>query len=781
MAVERPEDSPTSPPEGGDAVALPRPRLQTVSLAVIGGLALILALLAALVGGSLLGIVRIAAETHDRTVPRVLLQHRDALAAAELGRLAEVILNHGDRGRRGAALEEAEGLAARFSDRSDPAIVERLGRAIDALRMSSHRADLIDSLSASIREGLSELDDALANATRLLAEPDRGVQDYVFLSNLYQLRRLYDRAMQADTGEALALLDLEILRLVRAQRALLTAIQTGGSEYLDGMLLLLQRFSDARTLSDLHRGRLAVRSQIRQDIDAAHGSLRQLSQGLAGGAAAAMLTTSDRIVEIGHYALWVGLAGVSITLLLLVQVIFLVRRHVVAPVVALSERLGRAPTDGRIEVPPAYRLEELDRIGRAVARFVEMTADLHRQADALRSEEARLGSILDSAPFPVMIARRRDGRLLFANAQCAELLALPQERRPRFSLADILIDPGEAMALPATLYRLNSATSLETRFRGVGGRRFWGMLTAVAMEYEGAGAMFLAVQDISARKEAEEALHGAMDEAERALAELRRTQRSLVQTEKLASLGALVAGIAHEINTPVGIGVTAASFLDEEAGRLRAAIRENSLKRSDLEQFAERVVEASGIILSNLERASSLVQSFKQVAVDQTSEARRRFELRDYLEDVLGSLAPGHKRTPHRVVLECPERVEMDSFPGALSQVVSNLVINALTHAFDEERPGTVTVRTLAQENGEILLEVTDDGRGIPAADREKVFEPFFTTRRGEGGSGLGLHIVHNLVVGPLGGRIALSTPPGGGSRFTVTVPRQAPGAAAAA
>ncbi|WP_245986938.1 sensor histidine kinase [Azospirillum thermophilum] len=756
-----------------------KPRLQTAAAALVGTVALVLAALAAVVGAALLGIVSIAEEARQQTVPRVVLQQRDALAAAQLGRLAEVILNSHDRGRRATALEEAETLALQFAERADRAAVERLDRALAAVRYSNHRADLIDSLSNSVREGLGAVDEVLARATRLLAEPDKAIQDYAFLSNLYQLRRLYGEAVVADTPELLGARDQEILTLIRAQRALLDELSPAAAAHMEELVDLLQRISDARTLTDLHRGRLAVQRQMRQDIDTAHRLLRELAEGLASGAASSALATADRIVDYGRRALWTGIIGVGATFLVLLGVAVLLLRHVVRPVRTLSDLLQRLPDDPQPVTPPRALLEEFDRIGQAVTRFAGTLVALHAQAGALRTGEARLGTILHSAPFPIMIARRSDGVILFANAPTGELLALPPSVRTealRLGLADFLDDPAEAMALPATLYRLNRATSIETRFRSADGRVFWGILTAVAMEYEGVGAMFLAVQDMSLRKDAENALRAAKEEAEAALTDLQRTQRSLVQAEKLASLGALVAGVAHEINTPVGIGVTASSFLAEEVRKFRSTMSEGNLRRRDLESFMDRVQEASAILLANLERAGTLVNSFKQVAVDQTSEARRSFELRGYLEDVLGSLAPHVKRTRHRVSLVCPDDIVMDGYPGALSQVVSNLVINALTHAFAPDQAGAVAVAVRADaEEGWILLEVADDGAGIPFDLRERVFEPFFTTRRGDGGSGLGLHIVHNIVVGTLGGAITLACPAEGGCRFTLRLPLQAP------
>lgn len=260
------------------------------------------------------------------------------------------------------------------------------------------------------------------------------------------------------------------------------------------------------------------------------------------------------------------------------------------------------------------------------------------------------------------------------------------------------------------------------------------------------------------------------------VADLRRTQAELVQAEKMASLGQLVAGVAHEINTPVGTALTAASHLEERARSFAAVVAGGQIRRSELERFIERAGEVSRLLLSNLERAAGLIREFKQVAVDQTSAERRSFDLGEYLEGVLVSLGPNYRRTPHSVTLRCPDGIVMDSFPGAVSQVVTNLVINALAHAFPEGKAGSVTLLVApGPEPGRVILDFADDGVGIPPENIGRIFDPFFTTRRGAGGSGLGLHIVYNLVTASLGGQITVDSTPGQGTRFTVILPLVAP------
>jgi signal transduction histidine kinase len=260
-----------------------------------------------------------------------------------------------------------------------------------------------------------------------------------------------------------------------------------------------------------------------------------------------------------------------------------------------------------------------------------------------------------------------------------------------------------------------------------------------------------------------------VDDFNAMLDQIGQTQAQLVQSERLAALGGLVAGVAHEINTPVGVGVTAASTLRDGARHFGELYARGAMKRSDLERFVAMANESAGITLKNLERAATLIQSFKQVAVDQASGERRRFELRGYIDEVLVSLAPQWRKAGHKVLVDCPAAIEVETYPGALAQILANLVSNALVHAFDLGRAGVIRISVHAQD-GWITLKFFDDGNGIAPENLKRVFDPFFTTRRSQGGSGLGLNIVFNLVQ-QLGGTVGVASEPGRGAEFTVRFP----------
>ncbi len=270
----------------------------------------------------------------------------------------------------------------------------------------------------------------------------------------------------------------------------------------------------------------------------------------------------------------------------------------------------------------------------------------------------------------------------------------------------------------------------------------------------------------------EQALRKSKERADAALAELQQTQSDLIQAEKLASLGQLVAGVAHEINTPLGIALTTSTLLGDESKRFAEAAESGKLQRSALKRFMERMTEGTQLLFANLTRAADLVHSFKQVAADQASGERRQFVMDDWLHDLLISLSPVLRKTRHEVAIECPPDMHMDTYPGALGQVITNLLTNALTHAYDEGAAGHLEIRVSEPTEHTTRIVFSDDGKGIPEEHTGKVFDPFFTTGRSAGSTGLGLHIVYNLVTSRLHGHISIYSKVGKGTRFTVDIPK---------
>jgi signal transduction histidine kinase len=251
--------------------------------------------------------------------------------------------------------------------------------------------------------------------------------------------------------------------------------------------------------------------------------------------------------------------------------------------------------------------------------------------------------------------------------------------------------------------------------------------------------------------------------------------RELAESSRLASLGALVAGMAHELNTPIGNAVSVSSALGESLRCFEREAASGQLRRAALDDFVRRARDASAIIERNLLRASTQIGSFKQLAVDQIGDQRRRFTLDAALKDVVESMRPSVRRAGHSIALEAEPGVEIDGYPGALTQVVCNLVENSLRHGLADRRGGTISVAARRRDAAACEVSVSDDGVGVPEELQPKIFDAFFTTLAGKGGSGLGLHIVKTIVSGALGGGVSVESRPGAGSRFILHLPLFAP------
>lgn len=258
------------------------------------------------------------------------------------------------------------------------------------------------------------------------------------------------------------------------------------------------------------------------------------------------------------------------------------------------------------------------------------------------------------------------------------------------------------------------------------------------------------------------------------MAQLQATQNHLIESEKLAALGGLVAGIAHEVNTPLGIAVTASSVLEDALGDLKRGFESRTLTSERFAELLQVIDEGNAMLGRNLERAAHLIRDFKRTAVDQVAESCCEFDVRQVMEALLASLHPETAKSGVHPHFECPVGLSMRSLPGVLTQVMSNLVVNSLRHAFEGSVEPRIDI-TVRQMGERIIIEYRDNGVGVPPMLHERIFEPFFTTRRGQGGSGLGLNIVYNLVTRKLLGRLDFESGPGEGVRFIIDLPRRLP------
>jgi len=295
------------------------------------------------------------------------------------------------------------------------------------------------------------------------------------------------------------------------------------------------------------------------------------------------------------------------------------------------------------------------------------------------------------------------------------------------------------------------------------------------------GAMARAVEvfreNAIAKRRTEDELRSSKEKAESALFELNTAQQNLIDAERLAALGGLVAGVAHEVNNPIGISLTVASSLARRTEMFEAELRsEGGLRRSQLEEFVRTSRDASQQLVANLHRAGELIQSFKQVAVDRSHAERRQFSLGEATDQIVASLRPVLKRAPITLNVDVPEGLIINGYPGSYGQILTNLFLNAVNHAFADGRSGTITISARARGHDDVEINFADNGVGMTPDVQRQAFDPFFTTRRNEGGTGLGLHIVYNLVTQQLGGRMMLESRPGQGTTFRIIMPRTAKG-----
>lgn len=300
------------------------------------------------------------------------------------------------------------------------------------------------------------------------------------------------------------------------------------------------------------------------------------------------------------------------------------------------------------------------------------------------------------------------------------------------------------------------------------------------------GAMARAVEvfreNAIAKRKTEDELRASKEKAESALFELNTAQQNLIDAERLAALGGLVAGVAHEVNNPIGISLTVASSFARRSEMFESELKSNgALRRSQLEDFVRTSRDASHQLVANLHRAAELIQSFKQVAVDRSHADRRQFVLSEATDQIIASLKPVLKRAPIGLSVDVPDGLVIDGYPGSYGQILTNLFLNAVNHAFGDGRSGTIAISARPRGSDDIEIIFADDGAGMTPDVQRQAFDPFFTTRRNDGGTGLGLHIVYNLVTQQLGGRMMLESRLGQGTTFRIIMPRTAKGGDAAA
>lgn len=412
-----------------------------------------------------------------------------------------------------------------------------------------------------------------------------------------------------------------------------------------------------------------------------------------------------------------------------------------------------------------------------IAEVLELTAAQKTQLEALRLSEERFSSLFKAMPTPSSVVDEF-GRTKDVNDAWVELFGIARADALEKTTMELglWVDPGDRDRILARYGGADRLDGIAVNFNTASGARPF-LLYLAPVEYAGLQRKITSLVDQSDRLAAEAAQRAHTEELETRVAQrtaelsqtvqrLTAAQEELVQSEKLASLGAMVAGISHELNTPIGNTVTVASTLQAQTQELRKAIDSGQLRKSDLNEFMALLEEMSDVIVRSTRRAAELVTSFKQVAVDRSSERRREFEVATLVHELVTALKPGMRHRDVTVELDVPEGIHCDSFPGPVGQVITNLVQNALTHAFADEQPGRIHISVRAEGDNLVTMQVKDNGRGMDEHTLKHAFDPFFTTRLGQGGSGLGLSVSHRIAQTVLGGALTASSVPGEGTCF---------------
>jgi PAS domain S-box-containing protein len=405
--------------------------------------------------------------------------------------------------------------------------------------------------------------------------------------------------------------------------------------------------------------------------------------------------------------------------------------------------------------------------------------DQKRAEDAIAEGRRLLQQVIDTVP-AVIDVKDKELRYILMNRYMAGIFGIEPADAIGRTTSDLMSRYGAQKTDDADKQVLVGGREIgfyeDDYLDSAGNLRHWLVNKLPLLDADGNVDRIVSVAlDIGERKRGEQEMRKAKDAAEAALRNLRETQNSLIEAEKLAALGRLVAGVAHEVNNPVGISLTVASSLERKTALFAGEVARGNLRRSSLNEFLENSRDASSQLVANLNRAAELIASFKQVAADRNYSDQRTFDLGDLTEQVVMSLRPGLRKHHLTLTVDCQPSLTMNSYPGPYGQVLTNLFLNAVAHAFPDGRPGSVDikVRESGKDNVEIIF--SDDGCGMSLDVRRRAFDPFFTTRRDQGGTGLGLHIVYSIVTTRLGGRLDLDSAPGAGTRIQIILPRVAP------
>lgn len=408
---------------------------------------------------------------------------------------------------------------------------------------------------------------------------------------------------------------------------------------------------------------------------------------------------------------------------------------------------------------------------------------VRRQTErTLRQSEQNYRQLFNTSTDAILVRDAATGAIVDTNPRFHAMYGYSAEEALQLDAADLSLNMAPYTADTVAHYmqatRAGEPQLFEWRSRRKDGSNFWSQVSMTRFDLPNGERIVSTERDISELKTAQNNLQELNQQLEARVEartlELQKALAQLVQSEKLAALGSLVAGMAHELNTPIGNTLLATTTVQETLHAFSQLVETGGARRSDVASAVQRLQEGCTLIERSTLRAARLVNDFKQVAVDQSSDARRHFGLNEAIESVVVTTSPLFTPGQHRITVHVESGIAMDSYQGPLEQVLTHLLSNALLHGFADRVGGEAQIHA-HQEDGAVVLSVSDDGCGIADANQKHVFEPFYTTRLGQGGSGLGLYVVHSLVCDVLGGSITLHSAPGHGTTFSMRLPCVAP------
>lgn len=489
----------------------------------------------------------------------------------------------------------------------------------------------------------------------------------------------------------------------------------------------------------------------------------------------------------------IALLGFGVALLLF----FLLTRGVGRRLGALA-RHSEKLAEGQFSQLPEDGGDELEVVTHSLnlmsAALRERIAQLEESQRRLRESEERFRTLFDMTPLPLTVSDQ-EGHIIGANQAVVRTFGIPLHE-----LIGKRSDEVQFWANPAERQRVWDAFARHGVVQGEladvmlqGERPGQVAIWSSSLVLDGRRAIIWAILDLTQEMNAKRELRelndaletrvrersAALEQANRdlssALETLQRTQHDLIASEKMASLGSLVAGIAHELNTPIGNSLLASTALTDRVDEFKQTVADGSIRRSTLTHHLEEVQMACGLISNSLQKAADLIASFKQIAVDQTNDQRRHFRLQSVALDTAATYTPRLRRSAIQMQVEVSAELELDSYPGSLYQVFNNLINNALLHAFEDRNRGSLWLSALALPGQQIEIVFRDDGVGMSDEVKRHIFDPFFTTKMGNGGTGLGMNIVYNIVTGVMGGRITIDSTLGAGTTVRMVIPTVSP------